>query len=243
MKSVTRIVKKYITIGIGVIRFIDNKNLKMTKKHLFLIIVILFLIISSYGQEINYSGFGIETQDSKVPAGLKVGDRAPDFSGYDQKGKFVESKKLLENGPMVLFFYRGKWCPVCSRYLNNYQDSLNIIIDQGFNVVAVTPESIENVEQTVKLHQLTFTVIYDCQEQIMKDYDVMFNVTKAYQDRILKSFSIDIAENNGREEAHLPVPATYIINRDGIIVAMQFDPDYHNRASVKWMLQNLARAM
>ena len=43
--------------------------------------------------------------------GLKVGDKAPDFTGYDQTGKMVESKKLIETGPMVLFFYRGKWCP------------------------------------------------------------------------------------------------------------------------------------
>jgi peroxiredoxin len=94
----------------------------------------------------------------------------------------------------------------------------------------------------VKLHNLTFTVIYDCQEKIMKDYDVMFNVTKAYQDKILSSFSIDIAQNNGRDSARLPVPATYIINREGIIAAVQFDPDYKNRATVKWMLKNLGLA-
>jgi peroxiredoxin len=177
------------------------------------------------GQEINYPKFGIETKDSHVPAGLKSGDKAPFFTGYDQAGKTVDLKMLLEKGPVVLFFYRGIWCPVCSRYLNNYQDSLNIITDQGFNVVAITPESIEFVEQTVKMHKITFTVIYDCQEKIMNDYDVMFSVTKAYQDRILTSLSTDIAKNNGHEPAHLPVPATYIINKQGIITAVQFDPD------------------
>lgn len=206
--------------------------------------VIAFSFMSlSYGQDINYSGFGIETNNSNIPHGLKVGDKAPDFMGYDQKGKQVELKKILEQGPVVLFFYQGKWSPVCSRYLNNYQDSLKVLTDQGFNVVAITPESIENVEQTVKLHNLTFTVIYDCQERIMKDYDVMFSVTKAYQDQIKSSFSIDIAENNGRDAARLPVPATYIINKDGIIVAVQFDPDYKNRASVSWILKNLGRAL
>ena len=120
---------------------------------------------------------------------LKPGDKAPFFTGYDQFGKTVDLKMLLEKGPIVLFFYRGKWCPVCSRYLSNYQDSLNIITDQGFSVVAITPESIENVEQTVKMHKITFTVIYDCQEKIMKDFDVMFTVTKAYQDKILSSLS------------------------------------------------------
>jgi peroxiredoxin len=109
--------------------------------------------------------------------------------------------------------------------------------------VAITPESIENVEQTVKFHNISFTVIYDCQEQIMKDYDVMFNVTKEYQDRIITSLSTDIAKNNGRDAARLPVPATYIINREGIIVAVQFDPNYQNRASVMWMLQNLVRTL
>jgi peroxiredoxin len=198
---------------------------------------------SVYGQVINYSLFGIDTIDSHIPIGLKVGDKAPDFTGYDQTGKIVDSKKLLEKGPVVLFFYRGKWCSYCNRYLDYYQDSLNIITDQGFNVIAITPESIENVEQTVKFHKLTFTVVYDCQEKIMKDFDVMFNVTKAYQEKILSGLSTDIAKNNGRDAARLPVPATFIINRQGIITAVQFDPDYKNRASVKWMLQNLGSAL
>jgi peroxiredoxin len=194
-------------------------------------------------QDTDYPKFGIETQNSTIPLGLKPGDKAPDFAGYDQNGKHVQSKKILESGPMVLFFYRGKWCPVCSRYLNDYQDSLNILTGMGVNVVAVTPESIENVEQTVKFHNLLFTVVYDCQEQIMKDYNVMFNVTQVYQDSVQKYLSIDIAKNNGREVAHLPVPATYIISREGFIIAVQFDPDYNKRASVKWMIKNLAPAL
>jgi peroxiredoxin len=198
---------------------------------------------SVYSQVIDYSLFGIDTIKSHIPLGLKAGDKAPDFTGYDQSGKMIDSKKLLEKGPMVLFFYRGKWCSYCNRYLDYYQDSLNIITDQGFNVIAITPESIENVEQTVKFHKLTFTVVYDCQEQIMKDFNVMFSVTKAYQDKILSGLSTDIAKNNGRDAARLPVPATFIINRQGIITAVRFDPDYKNRASVKWMLLNLGSAL
>jgi peroxiredoxin len=221
-----------------------NDLLRRAKCHSIFLFFFAFLLMSvSYGQDIDYSRFGMETEKTSSPHGLKVGDKAPDFTGYDQNGKQVELKKILENGPVILFFYRGKWCPVCSRYLNNYQDSLKVLTDQGFNVLAITPESIENVEQTVTLHHLTFTVIYDCQEKIMKDYDVMFNVTRAYQEKIKSSLSIDIAENNGRDAARLPVPATYIINRDGIIVAVQFDPDYTKRATVKWMLKNLGRAL
>ncbi len=215
----------------------------MLKKFLLLLILASFSNPVIFSQDFNFEKFGIETKDSNVPVGLKPGDKAPFFTGYDQFGKTVDINKLLEKGPVVLFFYRGKWCPVCSRYLNNYQDSLSIITDQGFNVVAITPESIENVEQTIKLHKITFTVIYDCMEKIMDDYKVMFSVTKAYQEKIFSSTSVDIAENNLHSPAHLPVPATYIINRQGIITAVQFDPDYQNRASVKWMLKNLGGAL
>ena len=221
----------------------SNPVRKYYINHFLFILLTLSFTTASFSQDINYASFGIETNGSNIPHGLKAGDKAPDFTGYDQTGKQVELKKILEKGPAILFFYRGKWCPICSRYLNNYQDSLKVLTDQGFSVVAITPESIENVEQTVKLHNLTFTVIYDCQEKIMKDYDVMFSVTKEYQDKVLSGLSIDIAKNNGRDAARLPVPATYIINKDGIIVAVQFDPDYKNRASVKWMLKNLGLAL
>jgi cytochrome oxidase Cu insertion factor (SCO1/SenC/PrrC family) len=111
-------------------------------KRLFFVAIAVLLMSTGYGQGIDYSRFGIETLDSHIPQGLKVGDKAPDFTGYDQTGKVVDSKKLLEKGPVVLFFYRGKWCTYCNRYLDFYQDSLNIITDQGFNVIAITPESI-----------------------------------------------------------------------------------------------------
>jgi peroxiredoxin len=203
----------------------------------------LFFSMSVSGQTTDYMQFGMDVSDGHIPKGLVPGDKAPGFTGYDQTGKQVELQKLLKDGPVVLFFYRGKWCPACSKVLNNYQDSLNMITGMGFNVVAITPESIENVEQTVRMHNLTYTVIYDCQEKIMQDYGVMFSVTKAYQDKLLSGYSIDIAKNNGREVAHLPVPATYIINRDGIITSVFFNPDYKQRASVKWILLNLATAL
>jgi peroxiredoxin len=215
----------------------------MKKIYISLLLSILISCELIHGQDTNYPKFGIETLNTRVPEGLKPGDKAPSFTGYDQNGKQVQLKKILESGPLVLFFYRGKWCPICSKYLNDYQDSLNILLDMGVNVVAITPESIENVEQTVKLHNLTFTVVYDCQEQIMKDYDVMFSVTGDYRDQVMKYLSVDIAKNNGRDVAHLPVPATFIISREGIIVAVQFDPDYNKRASVKWMIRNLASAL
>jgi peroxiredoxin len=220
-----------------------NFQVKMNKQIILFITAVLFSCFCLAGQDAGNFKYGIDTSKSPAPQGLKAGDKAPDFSGYDQQGSRVQSKKILESGPMVLFFYLGKWSTDCSKYLNNYQDSLDILTGMGVNLVAVTPESIENVEQTVNLHNLKFTVIYDCQEQIMKDYAVMFDVTRSFQDSVLQHISIDIAGNNGRDVAHLPVPATYVITREGIIVAVYFNKDYHERASVRWMIKNLAGAL
>lgn len=218
----------------------------MLKQYIFRFILGLILIsiqgIAS-GQTIDFSRLGMNVTEETAPLGLQPGDRAPDFVAYDQSGKQIEFSKAINEGPVVLFFYRGNWCPACSKVLRDYQDSLNIINSLGFRVFAITPESIENVEQTVKMNNLTYTVIYDCQEKIMKDYGVMFNVTKDYQEMLLKGYSIDVAKKNGRDVANLPVPATYVINRDRIITAVFFNPDYKKRASVKWIIANLAGAL
>jgi peroxiredoxin len=213
------------------------------RKYLLLFLITLSAVLQLKSQDINYAQFGIDTQSGIIPHGLRSGDKAPAFSGYDQTGKRIQSEKILESGPIVLFFYRGKWCSADSKCLDSYQDSLNILTGMGVNVIAVTPESIENVETTVKFHKIGYTVVYDCQEQIMKDYGLFFNVTKEYQEKISKTLNIDIASNNGRDAAHLPVPATYIISRQGYITAVFFDPDFAHRAPVSWVLRNIASVL
>lgn len=203
----------------------------------------LLVLTSAIGQEINYASYGIDISGGRIPVGLNEGDKAPAFTGYDQAGKQVTLESFLDKGPVVLFFYRGNWCPACNKQLKAYQDSINMITDLGASVIAITPESIEFVEQTVKLHGLTYTVIYDCQEQIMKDYNVMFDVTKDFNELVSNRLKVNIAEHNGHSPAHLPVAATYIINKGGIITAGYFDPDYHNRASVMWIIRKLATAL
>jgi peroxiredoxin len=215
----------------------------MKRSILYLIFLGFIFVYPAFGQGTDYAKLGIDISDGHFPVGLKAGDKAPGFTGYDQAGTQTELKNLIAKGPVVLFFYRGKWSAECSRYLNNLQDSVKILSDLGAILVGITPESIENVEQTVKFHNLTFRVIYDCQEKIMADYGVMYNVTKEYQEKIKSSLSVDIAANNGRETAHLPVTATYIISRDGMITAAFTDPDFSKRASVKWIIRNLASAL
>jgi peroxiredoxin len=208
-------------------------------KTFFLIFCVAFIAYTSKSQaQDDPVKYGIDVNFG-VPSGLKPGDTAPDFSASDVNNNMVTLAKELENGPVVIIFYRGEWCPVCNRYLSNFQDSLSYVVAAGAKVLAITPEQPSSALKMIKKTGATFTVIPDPTEQIMQRYEVIFSVTEAYQDRIKNKLEADIASNNEKKDAKLPVPATYIINQEGIVVYRQFDLDYHIRASVKDILDNI----
>lgn len=111
-------------------------------------------------------------------------------------------------------------------------DSLSMITAKGATVVAISPEIQENVVKTIEKTKASFPVISDEKMKIMKDYQVNFAVPQATQERY-KNFGIDFNVVNGENGANLPVPATYVIGKDGKIKYVFFNPDYRKRASVK----------
>lgn len=166
------------------------------------------------------------------PTGLKVGDTAPMFTGTDQNGQPFSLQSVLQKGDVVLMFYRGQWCPYCNKQMSQMNDSLKMITDKGATVVAISPEIQENVLKTIEKTKASFPVISDAKMQIMKNYKVNFEVPQATQDRY-KNFGIDFNVANGENGANLPVPATYVIGKNGKIKYVFFNPDYRKRASVK----------
>jgi len=183
--------------------------------------------------------FGIAISANNHLGGLKVGDTAPEFSGKDQNGNAISLSEKLKQGPVVLFFYRGYWCPVCNRYLSKFQEEMSALTAKGASVIAVTPETIENANKTIEKTGLSVPVISDSDLSIMKSYKVAFHVTEDYQGKIRQYLKADIAETNGSDEANLPVPATYIIEKNGKISYAYYNPNYKERASVAEIAQHL----
>lgn len=194
-------------------------------------ILISIILFTTYCFAQSPIGWGID-ENNRVPVGLKIGTKAPDFNSSDVNGKKVSLQELTQNGNVVLLFFRGQWCPVCNRYLSNFQDSVQQILDKGASVIAVTPETSDNAKTMISKTGMTFTVVPDIDEKIMKSYDVLFDVIDEYQNKIINNLNSNIAENNSKEKARLPVPATYIINKNGVIVSVFFDYNYKKRASV-----------
>ncbi|MDE3145005.1 MAG: AhpC/TSA family protein, partial [Bacteroidota bacterium] len=164
--------------------------------------------------------------------GLQVNDKAPLFSAIDQNGKNILLKDELKKGTVVIVFYRGQWCPYCNRQLKKLEDSLSFIKSKGATLLAITPEKPENILKTIEKTKASYSVLFDDGLKIMKQYDVAFTVDDNTLEKY-KKWGIDLKVANGTNGNVLPVPAVYIINKQGIIIYKHFDPDYKQRASVQ----------
>ena len=173
------------------------------------------------------------------PEGLFINSKAPDFKVKDQDGIEQSLKDLRKKGPVVVLFYRGFWCPYCNRELSRFQDSLQFITEKGATLVAITPESSEGIQKTREKTGASFPIISDTDMKLSKAYQVNYEVDEKTRNRY-KSFGTDLSViNQQKGSVYLPVPAVYVINRDGSIVYRFFDADYKKRPSVKQILSEL----
>lgn len=172
-------------------------------------------------------------------SGLKQGVQAPNFTGTDNFGHKLDLKALLKTHKAVLlFFYRGQWCPYCNKHIADLQDSLQMLSDKNVYVVGVTPETSDNIARTVGKTHASFSIIQDKGYKIMKAYDVNYHVGDELFAK-LKSYGVGLDRNNGNTDRVLPVPATYLIDRSRKIIYVQFNNDYTKRAPVSAVLAAL----
>lgn len=171
--------------------------------------------------------------------GIAVGERAPDFQGKDQNGKVVSLTKLLVKGPVVLVFYRGQWCPVCIPHLRKLQDALGKIQDKGASILAITPEKQEFINKTIVKTNLAFPILFDKGYKIMQLYDVAFVPSKGLKRMYNWLLRANLKKAHSDDSETLPIPATFIIGKDGRVKHRHFDPDYKKRMNVTEILENL----
>ena len=171
--------------------------------------------------------------------GLREGMKAPEFVGTDNAGQKIDLRRILKtHKTVVLFFYRGQWCPYCNRYIGRMEDSLQLLVEKGAYVIGVTPETATNIARTVEKTHASFSIVEDKGYRIMKSYQVNYVVDTAMLSK-LNAYGVDIEKNNGNKDHVLPVPATYVINQMGRITFVHFDKDYTHRPSIKTLLEKI----
>ena len=170
-----------------------------------------------------------ELAESGVAPGLSVGEKAPSFSLPDSEGSLVNLDDLLAQGPVVVTFYRGDWCPYCNLQLKALQSSLGEITEQGATLVAISPQAPDHAGGLIETHDLAFPVLSDLDQSVSQAYKVRFDVTGELEDLQVNVFQNDPGTQNADGRRSLPVASTFIIDRDHVVRFSSLDSDWRIR--------------
>ena len=170
-----------------------------------------------------------EVDASSVAPGLAPGEQAPEFSLPDAIERSVSLGERLSGGPVVLVFYRGEWCPYCNTYLRALQAALPEITARGATLLAVSPQSPDHSLSITEKAQLGFDVLSDVDQAVIRAYKVQFTAPGDLQDVHTNVFQLDLRDHTANRSWQLPIPATFVIDRAGVVRAAHVSADYRTR--------------
>ncbi|MFC0525571.1 peroxiredoxin-like family protein [Pontibacillus salicampi] len=182
-----------------------------------------------------------ELENSSEGKGLKVGQEAPDFTLPDAKGSQVNLYDVLEDGPVIVTFYRGGWCPYCNMELKAYQDILEDIHGAGGQLIAISPQTPDASLSTQEKNDLQFHVLSDEGNNVADEFNLVYHLPDYLID-IYKEKEFGLEEKNNDNSWTLPVAATYVISKDGTIAYEYTKADYKDRAEPSEVLEELKKA-
>lgn len=184
-----------------------------------------------------------------IERALKPGDKAPAFSLKNQNGEQKNLSEYLAQGPVVLTFYRGAWCPFCNLQLKEYNDRLDEITGAGATLIAITPEkpgavdilAESGVRQDVidmAVGNVGFDVLHDAGNRVAETFGLVFDLPESHR-QLLKMLQVDVEKLNGDDSYTFPDPATYVIDTSGLITWAFVPNNYRKRAEVDQILDAL----
>lgn len=159
---------------------------------------------------------------------LRAGDRAPDFALPDQHGRSVSLSGELAHGPAVLLFVRGGWCPFCSLTLRAYQEAMPALRRAGARVLALTPQQSRLCSDTADRDMLDFPLLSDRGLDVAASYGVVHELDEALRPFYLR-LGHDLPRINGCGDWRVPLPATFVVGRDGRIALAHVEAATHRR--------------
>ena len=186
-------------------------------------------VLATFGREIEALA-----RSGIAASGLREGTLAPDFTLPDVQGRAVTLSALLGQGPVVLTFYRGEWCPYCNLQLRAYEAILPQIRELGVSLVAVSPQTPDHSLTTAEQKGLTFHVLSDAGNDVARRYGLVYSLSQT-----LRAVSPGLPAYNGDESWTLPMPGTFVIAPDGTVCAAFVEADWTRRLEPAALLDAL----
>ncbi len=159
---------------------------------------------------------------------LKVGDKSPSFELPDHNGKLVSSANLLAHGRLVLCFIRGRWCPFCVGQMEAMSFIAAAIEVAGASLVAVSPQTEKQAFFMHDQHKLAFPLLVDARNQLARQFGLVYRVPEEQQG-LYRSTFVNLPFANGDSSWELPIPATFVVDRDNCILFASANEDYTER--------------
>ena len=169
---------------------------------------------------------------------IKKGFQLPNATLVNHLGETVSIYDRLKESPLVITFYRGGWCPYCNLQLQAFQKHLGKIKAKGANLIAITPEHVDDSLSTLEKNNLEFEVLTDTDNSYAKSLHLAFKMPDDLV-TLYKRFGIDLDKNQQNNQNELPISATYVIDQLGQITYHYIEPDYKLRAPIKDVLKAL----
>lgn len=167
---------------------------------------------------------------------LQLDATAPDFELPNYDGKVVCLSRLLEEELVILSFYRGAWCPYCNLEIKALQEYQELFKAAGARLLAITPQKPDFSLEQVREKTLSFEVLTDENNSVARSYGLVFTLDSELRP-LYESAGFDIPGHNGNDSFELPIPATFLIDRKGVIRYRFVDSDYRKRAEPQEILE------
>lgn len=170
---------------------------------------------------------------------LKVGDKAPEFKLKNQNGEEVSSEELLKNGPLIVTFYRGVWCPYCNADLANLKRYKKEIEGLGASMLSISPQTEKKNQEIVERQRLNFDLLSDPGNEVAAGFGLRWTMVDPLRSLYENTFRISLPAFNGEDSWTLPVPSRFIIGTDGIITYAEYSIDYTKRPNPDVLIEAL----
>lgn len=179
-----------------------------------------------------YEAIGLDD----VAPGLAVGERAPDFTLPDGSGQAVSLAERLAEGPVVVTFFRGAWCPICNLQVAAFARAIEEIRDTGGSLLAVHPDS-QSFEQA---GEVGFPILRDADQTVIRAYRLQFEIPPELQRLYTGTLDFDVSAHNADGSWRLPSPGTFVIDGEGIVRRRHVTSDFTERMEPEEVVEALA---
>lgn len=159
---------------------------------------------------------------------LPVGAKVPQFELQDHDGKIVKSSDLLSRGRLVIHFIRGRWCPFCVGQMEAMNLVLPLIENAGASLAVISPQTVKQSYFMRDQHKLRVPLLSDAGNKVARQFGLAYRVPAA-QEAVYRRAFVNLPFTNGDDSWELPIPATYILDRDGTVRYATANEDYTDR--------------